>query len=134
MLKTETILEPKHFPICANFDCTNRLTEYELNRNRRELRNKFCRKCRVKMDRITRIRCLKCGILIYCGSHKTVCVSCQTGRKREVQNISGMVRYYRKRIKEVRTEKPQTELTEITLLHLQQKLEFFQKELKKLVE
>jgi hypothetical protein len=74
---------------CANYDCTNNLTEFELNKikkgGRRSERCKFCIKCRLYKMRIHnfRVNCSLCGEIIYYNDNTKYCKNCKIDKNRK---------------------------------------------------
>jgi predicted nucleic acid-binding Zn ribbon protein len=86
---------PGHSYICANFQCNNFLTDYELakiaklsNNTRTRSKNEYCRKCR-KGKHFDKVRCNHClrGFNIETGRTSTAkyCRDCKTERHRTAQ-------------------------------------------------
>ena len=84
------------YPLCSNYDCQNRLTEYEfekLKNVRGFSRYHYCRKCRYLFGfgKIPSNKCRDCGIKI--DSAKIVCKYCRLGNKNGLQYVDRKCAY-----------------------------------------
>src|SRR3989338_3799864 len=76
--------------LCANFECDNRLTDYELKKLENVKgfsRYYYCRNCRYLFSwgRLLNNRCRDCGTKI--DSYKIVCKYCRLGNKNGVKYV-----------------------------------------------
>jgi len=75
---------------CANFQCDNDLTEWELKRRKFKFSSSdFCRKCRFRGNyiNINNIRCRGCGESFQQSQFKVFCNSCYKARRRESSRL-----------------------------------------------
>lgn len=78
------------FPKCANVECDNRITEFEVNKisNFKSIQRcvfDFCFKCRYKKNQITRIHCQKCnGTIISNNIYRRLCDVCIKENRRKI--------------------------------------------------